>query len=329
MRAVVLYVVNAAALDGLQARDGLQQLLLSAAGYARDAEYLAGVRREADVVELHDAVDTAHGEVFHLYTGLRVDRVGAGDVERHRVPDHHVRHLLGVRVLCRHVADELPMAEYGDAVGKRLDLVHLVRDDDDSLARIAHIAQHSKELVRLLRGQHGGRLVEDEDVRAAVERLDDLHGLLLGDGHIVYLLPGVDLKAVEGAYLLNAAAGALKVETTGFFQTKHDVLRGGEHVHELEMLVYHAYAEIERVLRGAYHDLFPVDEYLPLVGEVNAGEHIHQRRLAAAVLAEQREDLSPVNVQPYLVVCHDLAERLCDVAHLHGGYLIVQTLSLL
>ncbi len=90
------------------------------------------------------------------------------------------------------------------------------------------------------------------------------------------------------------------------------------------MLMYHADSEIKCVLGGAYDDLFPVDEYLPLVREVDAGEHIHKRRFPAAVLAEQREDLSPVYVQPDLVVCHDLAERFCDVAHLNGGYLIVQ-----
>ena len=38
-----------------------------------------------------------------------------------------------------------------------------------------------EQLVRLLRRQHGGRLVEDEDVGAAVERLQDLDALLLAD----------------------------------------------------------------------------------------------------------------------------------------------------
>ena len=37
----------------------------------------------------------------------------------------------------------------------------------------------SDELARLLRGQDGRRLVEDEDLRAAIERLQDLDPLLL------------------------------------------------------------------------------------------------------------------------------------------------------
>ena len=43
-------------------------------------------------------------------------------------------------------------------------------------------AEDREQLGRLLRRQHGGRLVEDQDVGAAVERLQDLDPLLLADG---------------------------------------------------------------------------------------------------------------------------------------------------
>ena len=39
----------------------------------------------------------------------------------------------------------------------------------------------SKSVVGLLRREHGGRLVEDQDPRLAVERLQDLDPLLLAD----------------------------------------------------------------------------------------------------------------------------------------------------
>ena len=41
--------------------------------------------------------------------------------------------------------------------------------------------QDPEQLGRLLRRQHRGRLVEDEDVGAAIERLQDLDALLLAD----------------------------------------------------------------------------------------------------------------------------------------------------
>ena len=56
-RAVVLNVADAAALDGLKSGDGLEQLLLAAAGDASNAEDLAGICGEGHVVKLQDAVN--------------------------------------------------------------------------------------------------------------------------------------------------------------------------------------------------------------------------------------------------------------------------------
>ena len=195
--------------------------------------------------------------------------------------------------------------------------MELVRDDDDALAVVPHVAQDGEELVRLLRREDGGGLVQDEDVRAAVEDLHYLDGLLLGDGHVVYLLLRVHLEAVglaDGLYLLS---GAVQIEPPLAGQAQDDVLRRGEHVHQLEVLVYHAYAEVEGVLGRADGDFLPVHEDLALVGVVDAGEHVHERGLAAAVFAQQRQDLAPVDVEPDLVVGRHRAEALRDVPHLY------------
>ena len=95
------------------------------------------------------------------------------------MPDHHVRQFFGIRVAGHHVADVLPLAQHCYAVRQRLHLVHLVGDDDNRLARVAHVAQDGEELVRLLRGQHGGRFIQNQDIRAAIQHLDDFNRLLL------------------------------------------------------------------------------------------------------------------------------------------------------
>ena len=51
----------------------------------------------------------------------------------------------------------------GDLVGDREHLVELVRDEDDRQALGLELAQVVEELVDLLRHQHRGRLVEDQD----------------------------------------------------------------------------------------------------------------------------------------------------------------------
>ena len=56
------------------------------------------------------------------------------------------------------------------------------------------VAEDLEQLERLLRRQDGGRLVEDQDVRLAVERLQDLHALLLADRDVGDQRVGVDLE---------------------------------------------------------------------------------------------------------------------------------------
>ena len=69
-------------------------------------------------------------------------------------------------------------------VGDLDHLVELVRDEDDRPAVVAQRAQHGPELAHFRRREHGGRLVEDEDLRAAIERLEDLDALRLADREI-------------------------------------------------------------------------------------------------------------------------------------------------
>ena len=74
-------------------------------------------------------------------------------------------------------------------------LVELVRDEDDRLALLLEPAEHLRQLGDALRGQHRGRLVEDQDARAAPERLDDLDLLLVAEREVGRLRVRVDLDA--------------------------------------------------------------------------------------------------------------------------------------
>ena len=106
------------------------------------------------------------------------------DAQEHLAADHRARERRLGRALARHRLDLLAAPQDGDAVGDLEHLVQLVADEDDRLAVRLEAADDPEQLLRLLRRQHGGRLVEDEDVRAAVERLQDLDALLLADGDV-------------------------------------------------------------------------------------------------------------------------------------------------
>ena len=76
-----------------------------------------------------------------------------------------------------------------------VDLVELVRDEDDRAAIVAERAQHAPELLHLGRREHGRRLVENQNARAAHERLQNLHALLLAHAQLAHVLSDVHAKA--------------------------------------------------------------------------------------------------------------------------------------
>ena len=99
-------------------------------------------------------------------------------------------------------------------------------------------------------------------------------------------------------------------------QAENHVFRSREQIYQFEMLVHHADLMIKGILRGTDYNLFPVDQDLPFIRVIDPGDHIHQGRLAAAVLAENSQDFPPVYVQIHMIIGQDAAESLGDSPHL-------------
>ena len=260
-------------------------------------------------------------------------------------------------------------------------LVEFVGDDDYALAVLAHVAQHVKELFRLLRSEHRGRLVQDEDVRPAVKDFYDLDSLFLTHGHVVNLLVKVNVEAVPGCDLARllpslsgqpvelrlfekfddgqhrgaesefrparlGVCGAHRLDgsfrilvvhdvtrllrllfefrrTLFHTESRHllaeqDVVQRGENVHQLEVLVHHADLIAVSVSRRADDDGFALDDDLSFIREIYAREHIHKGGLAAAVFAEEGQDLTFVHGEIHILIGNDISEKLGDALHLHS-----------
>ena len=170
-----------------------------------------------------------------------------------------------------------------------------------------------------LRGQHGGGLVQNQDIRAAVQHLDDLQRLLLADAHLVDLL-----VQVEGKLVFFADGTGLVLD---FFQVilaashrKGDVFRCGEHIHQFEMLVDHADAQVQRIARGADGNNLVPHIDLALIGVVDAGDHVHQGSFAAAVFAQQGQNFAAAHAQRDILVGYHGAKGLGDVLQTHGVF---------
>ena len=187
------------------------------------------------------------------------------------------------------------------------------------LPRARQAADDLEQLLRLLWREHRGRLVQHEDVRVAVERLQDLHPLLLADRDVLDRRPGIDRQPVPVGDLLHPPLRLAHVEhhaVVRWLLREDDVLRHRHHRNEHEVLVHHPHAGLDRGGRRAEPDGLALDQDLALVRVVEAVEDVHQGGLARPVLAQERVYLALTEIEADVVVRDDAREPLGDVAHL-------------
>ena len=78
---------------------------------------------------------------------------------------------------------------------------------------------------------------------------------------------------------------------------------------------HHAHAAINRVARADQFDGLPVDTHLAFVGVVQAVDNVHQRAFARPVLAQQRQNLTPVQFKADLIVRQHTGKSFSDPLH--------------
>ena len=101
--------------------------------------------------------------------------------------------------------------------------------------------------------------------------------------------------------------------------TEEEVGDDVEVVAEREVLVDGRDPERGRVLGSGDRDLLAVEADRALVGRVDAGDRLHQRRLAGAVVADEAHDLAGADGEVDPVQSLDRAESLADSLQLEEG----------
>ena len=252
-------------------------------------------------------------------------RLGRGllDLEHHVATDHEVGEALLGRFLRVGGADDLAAPKHGHAVGDREHLPELVRDEDDRLALVDERLHDGEELVDLAWGEHRGRLVEDQDVGLAEQRLDQLDALLFADRQVAHHRGGVDRQAVGTGELVDALrhqGGVEEAAAPGHLVAEHHVLGDGEHRDQLEVLVHHPDAACDRVPGARHLDRLTTQQDLSGVGLVQPEHGVDERALAGTVLAEQAMDLARVQRQADVLVGDHPRERLGEPPHLQNRH---------
>jgi hypothetical protein len=296
-----------------QPQQRLDQLALTAAFDARDADDLGGVHQEGGV---------ADGELPHVVDDHELldgqDRLARLlDCHDPRPDDglaqDEAREAAVVRLGRRHRRYHAASPHDGHPARHGEDLPQLVGDEEDRAAFPGKDPENGEQLVGLLGRKDAGRLVEDQDVRLAIEQPHDLEPLSCADRQVRYRPIPVDLRlepARQGACRGEGVSPVEEDPVRGRDGTEHKVLEGRELVDKLEPLMDHPDAEPDRVGRTRY----PGGDAIKLDGALirldKTVDRPHERRLAGAVLADDGVDPAAFDLQIDAIVRQKLAIAL-------------------
>ena len=232
-------------------------------------------------------------------------------------PRHQAHQLLGRPLPAVEVGHGHAGSHDGDPVADLLDLVHAMGDEDHADAASREVAHDREQAVAGGDVECGGRLVEDEDLGVAHERADDPAGLAIRqrellDGHVQ-----VDLAAEQLAEHLLRTHGLLArrhARAPRAVGTEPDVVEHRARLGDEDLLEDREDAAALRFARRLdRRDELAVELDLPGVRGVDAAEDLDQRRLAAAVLADERVHLAGPQLERGVANGLGRPERLGDV----------------
>jgi hypothetical protein len=267
-----------------------------------------------------DPVDPGGAEVADRQDGGRAGRRQA--LGRERGAERASEHALDELGLCLlgggRGAHDAPVAQNRHRRGEAQHLAQVVRDEQHRRAVGLERADDLVQLLLLRAAEGGRRLVHHDQLGLARKRAQDLHLLLLAGaqatrGHVGgQVEPGTagqrGVAAPERAAAQEAALARLGAE--------EHVLGDREPRHERRLLRDRRDAALERFAGRAQRDRLAREAQLPVVGSEHAGDDPPERRLAGAVLADQRVDLPARDGQRDGVEGAHAAEALGDRAQL-------------
>ena len=252
--------------------------------------------------------------------------------ELHLAPDHGLRQCFDAGLCNGHFLHHPTTAHHGHLIAQSHHFFQLVGDQNHRRALRAQLPQHVEKLQRFLRRQHGGGLVQNQDARAAVQRFQNLQPLPITHRQIGDQSVQGDAKTggLHQRLQPRAHRRCCLVQQPMRLGSEHHVVQRAQGVDQHEMLVHHANAEGNRVVRVVDFRFCAKHRHRAAVRRVKAVEHRHQRALARAVLAHDAVYGAGAYRQVHIGIGRDRAKALADAAHLHRqGHGFIQYLQAL
>ena len=215
-------------------------------------------------------------------------------------------------------ADQHAVAQRRDAVGHAGQLFETMRDVDDSDTLGLQLGDHAEEPVDFLVAERGRRLVHDQDAgvgargparsRPAAARASTACSTS-ESGSIA-----APIRSSRRRARARRAVQRTRRHAPPALEPDRDVLGDGQVAEEGGLLVDRRDAQVARRSRDpGPRPAGPGSRSCPSSGSVRAGDHLDQRRLARAVLADQGVNFAGAQVERDTLEGLDSGKRLADL----------------
>jgi hypothetical protein len=304
-----------------QARNHLGQLALAVACYTGDAQDLSSVNCQRDALQGEQPAIVECRHLGQLQTRLMGrDRTIGMAFDRQVGADHQPRQVArGQRADVESARDHRAATQHRHPVGDAAHFFELVADQDYGAAFGGDLTQRAHQVLGLLWRKDCRRLVEDENGRTALQRLEDLDALLFANRQQPHRTRRVDLQVIAPAKLPGLADESARVQTKRHArQAEQQVLGDRLAGHQAVVLIDHANASSDRIPRCVKRDGSAVDGDLACIGSVQTSQDAHERGFARPVLAQQRVHFAPARRKVDAVVGNNARKCLVDTHHRHG-----------
>ncbi len=164
-----------------------EQFVLTVAGDPGDADDLAGADLQVDVLERDaERIGIGPGQALQAQEGRATLGLGVFGLKSFGVADHQPGQRQ-VAALARHAAaGDTPAAQHRGTPAERTNLAQLVADEQHAAALGGQPSEHGEQLLGLLRGEHRGRLVENQQADVLHQAAHDLDALAFADRQAVH-----------------------------------------------------------------------------------------------------------------------------------------------
>ncbi len=301
-----------------------RQFELPAAHEAVNAENLAGVHLERDVLQAAGKREPV-GLQHHRPIARRRQRdiVGVAFFQRlAALADHRFdQGALAGRGRCR-FRDLPAVAEDRHRVRDAQDVLDEMGNEDDAGAFIAQPSQRREQALHLRRRERRSRLVEDDDAGARRQHAGDLDQLLQADRQVAEPGIGIGVDAKFGELFTRLARHAPPLhdaEAVGRLRPEKDVLGHRQIGHDAEFLMHHGDTGRARVADRSKPGLPAIEHETARELRMHAGDDLHQRAFPRAVLADETMDLAGGEREVDPAERRDAAEGLVDLEQFENG----------